>query len=273
MALKVYEDGNIAAIAEKIREKTGGDKTYKTSEMPEGVGEVYDAGIEQGKKAEYDAFWDAFQNYGKPQTYSRAFGPCWKSVEIFKPKYNIIATSAYMMFAEFPLKIDLVEYFENLGIVLDLSKAENTQYLFQGSMLTRIGVVDVRNSTNSIPLDGAFPNCPSLVTIEKIYLKTGRSGEVSNYTFSNCTALENVTFEGEITANGLNLQWAIKLSKASIENIISVLSTTTSGLSVTLSKAAVNKAFETSEGANDGATSTEWTTLIGTRSNWTVSLV
>jgi hypothetical protein len=36
---------------------------------------------------------------------------------------------------------------------------------------------------------------------------------------------------------------------------------------------AVNKAFETSEGANDGKTSTEWETLIGTKTNWTIAYV
>lgn len=44
MAKKVYEETKIKAIADKIREKTGGDSTYKTSEMPEGVEAVYEAG-------------------------------------------------------------------------------------------------------------------------------------------------------------------------------------------------------------------------------------
>lgn len=44
MAKKVYEEENISNIAIAIREKTGGDKTYKTSEMVDGVREVYEAG-------------------------------------------------------------------------------------------------------------------------------------------------------------------------------------------------------------------------------------
>ncbi len=44
MAKKVYEETNIAAIAEKIREKTGGDETYTTKEMPSGIDAVYEAG-------------------------------------------------------------------------------------------------------------------------------------------------------------------------------------------------------------------------------------
>ena len=42
--LKKYEENNIQAIADKIREKTGTDKTYYTSEMASGIDEVFEAG-------------------------------------------------------------------------------------------------------------------------------------------------------------------------------------------------------------------------------------
>lgn len=45
---KLYEEENIRAIAEKIREKTGSDNTYNTSEMPDGVEEVYSTGYNDG---------------------------------------------------------------------------------------------------------------------------------------------------------------------------------------------------------------------------------
>ena len=48
MAKKVYEEENIRAIADKIREKTGGDSTYKVAQMPKGIEEVYEAGKSQG---------------------------------------------------------------------------------------------------------------------------------------------------------------------------------------------------------------------------------
>lgn len=44
MAKKVYEEANIKAIADKIREKSDSNSTYKTSEMPSGIDEVYEAG-------------------------------------------------------------------------------------------------------------------------------------------------------------------------------------------------------------------------------------
>ena len=226
--------------------------------------------FEAGKKSEYDRFWDNYQDKGNRTDYGSGFGSCWTS-DIFKPKYDIVPISAYMMFNNSKMAIDLVEHLEKLGVALDFSKAPSTQYMFQSSSFTRVGIIDVRASTNSRPLDATFSNCRKLITIDKIYLKTGASGEF-NATFSNCTALENVTFEGSITKNGLDVHWSTKLTKASIISIVNALSNTTSGLTVTLSKTAVNTAFETSTGANNGSTSTEWTTLIGTKSNWTISL-
>ena len=53
---------------------------------------------------------------------------------------------------------------------------------------------------------------------------------------------------------------------------MAALSTTTTGLTVTFSKTAVDKAFETAEGANDGSTSPEWLALVATRPNWGIGL-
>lgn len=70
MAKKVYEESNIAAIASKIREKTGGTKTYKTSEMPGGVEEVYEGGYVQGQSEGYEQGYESgeTEGYNKGQT-------------------------------------------------------------------------------------------------------------------------------------------------------------------------------------------------------------
>ena len=228
--------------------------------------------FESGKQAEYDRFWDTYQANGNRTDYSNAFaGVGWTS-EIFKPKHDIKPINAYMMFRATQLNLDLVEHLEAMGVTLDFSQATNTQYLFNNSQFTRIGIVDVRSSTNSRPLDNTFAQCTNLVTIDKIYLKTGTQGECAN-TFSGCTALKNLSLEGEIKSNGFDIRYSTLLSKASITSIINALSTTTSGLTVTLSKTAVNNAFETNTGSADGSTSQEWLNLIATKSNWTISLV
>ncbi len=204
-------------------------------------GEQY--GKELGKQAEYDAFWDLYQNGGKPKDYSTAFGGVGWTEQTFKPKYDIVPTNAYMMFRANPLAVDLAEYLNGLGVTLDLSQSGNTQYMFQSSKFTRIGVVDVSGSTNSVPLDNVFASCSNLVTIDKLVLKTGPGGEFNN-TFGACPNLENLTIDGVITKNGLYLQTCTKLSRASITSVIRALSPDVSGQTVTLSRAAVENAFE-----------------------------
>ena len=97
--------------------------------------------------------------------------------------------------------------------------------------------------------------------------------------FNRCFALEELqTYYDPNDSNGyltgdLDLQYSTKLSRTSIENLINGSSPITSDKTITLSLTAVNKAFETSEGANDGETSTEWLTLKDTKPNWTFVLV
>lgn len=203
----------------------------------------YDEVYEAGRKSEYDTFWDAYQDNGNRADYSNAFaGKGWTD-ETFKPKYDIVPYNAYMIFRSNETNVNLVEYLDNRGVKFDLSQSANTQYMFYGAKFTRIGVVDVKSSNNSTPLDNAFGGNSNLVTIDKIVIKTGSVAEFNTGTFDGCSALENVTFEGLITKNGLNMKDSTKLSKASITSIINCLSTTTNGLSITLSKSAVNNAF------------------------------
>ena len=97
MAIITTDDIYYQNIANKIREKTGGETTYKPSEMPSGLDEVYEA----GKKAEHDVFWDVCQNYGNRTDYSNAFGGQGWRPDNFKPKYDIRPTNGYMMFRAF----------------------------------------------------------------------------------------------------------------------------------------------------------------------------
>ena len=116
----------------------------------------------------------------------------------------------------------------------------------------------------------AFAWCSKLRKIAMIRVDETTEGMGS--AFTSCIALESVAFEGVIGVS-INLRWSTKLTRASIENIINHLSDNGSGKTLTLSKAAVDKAFETSEGANDGASSQEWDSLQGLKMNWEITLV
>jgi len=141
--------------------------------------------------------------------------------QTFKPKYDMVPSNAYMMFRNAALPIDLVEHLNSLGVKLDFSKSENTQYLFQGAKFTRIGVVDLSSSLNSYPADAMFIGNTALVTIDKLVLKTGAYGECNTAAFMNCTALKNLTVEGTFTTE-VNLQWS-PLTVDSMKSVISCL--------------------------------------------------
>jgi hypothetical protein len=111
---------------------------------------------------------------------------------------------------------------------------------------------------------GTFQNDRSLHTIE--VLRCIAETTYHNTVFFNCNALENLTIEGVIGQNGFDVRYSTKLSKASITSVINALSATTSGLTVTLSKTAVERAF-------GSTTSTEWSALVATKSNWNISLI
>lgn len=206
----------------------------KTKIIAENVPKVYEAGVKTGKTAEYDRFWDTYQDKGNPKDYSCAFANASWTTEFFKPKYDIIATNAYMIFRGNQINADLVEYLADLGIKLDISKAVNTQYMFNNTAFTRIGVVDIRSSGNSVYLDGAFSNSRQLVTIDKIILKPTENKSQFASTFNSCTSLENITIEGEIDSNGLDLSTCTKLSHESLMSVIDALKNGVSGLTCTL---------------------------------------
>lgn len=114
-----------------------------------------------------------------------------------------------------------------------------------------------------------YNNCSALHTIQG-KIKVNKNTEYSS-TFTNCTELANIELEGTIGKNGFNVQWSTKLSGQSIVSIIEALSTTTSGLTVTLSQTAVNNmAFPI---VGNKGTYNSWTDLEQSKTNWTISLV
>ena len=261
------------SIADKLEQIARNEQLIYNAGVEKGKAEVgegiYEEGFEAGKQAEYDAFWDAVQVNGTRKAYAFVFaGAGWTEVN-FKPKYDMNVTNGQYMFRYSQINADLVDILEKQGVVLDLSGITNTDRAFADCQFTRLGVLDFSNVT---AINTTFANTSTLVTVDKIILKDDGSNTFST-AFTNLNALKNITFEGVIGNKGINLQWSQSLSRNSIVNIVSCLSTETSGLSITLSKNAVNKAFATNTAGTNGSTSAEWLALIGTRANWTISLV
>lgn len=241
----------------------------KTAEYASKVDDVFEA----GKKAEYDAFWDGFQHHGgKDHSYQCAFaGYCWND-NTFKPKYNLILGLGYTGRETFwdNRTTNIAEVLENRGLIIDTTLCGDATGMFQNTYTVRIPELNFTHAMDysATGLQNTFTNS-KVETIDKLIVTESLKYSA---TFQGCANLKNIVFDGVI-GQSINFQWSPLLSHDSIVSVVTHLSTTATGMTATFSKTAVNNAFETSAGAADGSTSTEWTTLIGTKTNWTISLV
>ena len=125
----------MTAIADKIRGLLGIEELLTLDDMPDKIGEVDEQawsdgfehgyndgetyGREEGKQAEYDRFWDSYQNNGNRSDYQYAFAG-WKDA-VFKPKYNIVLGAGYTgtnMFWGCGVG-NIAEALEGQGVILD----------------------------------------------------------------------------------------------------------------------------------------------------------
>jgi hypothetical protein len=209
----------------------------------------------------------AIQQYGARQSYNRGFAQ-WNSAA-FYPVYDIKPTGdSGQIFYNMKNPFDLTERLKECGVVFDTGGCTAFGYAFMSSDIIRVPEIDARNMDN---VNYMFTSAPSLVTIDLLVLKDDGSQSFID-AFSWSPNIQNIAIEG-IIGQKISFSSATKMTRESIESVIYALSPDTAGLTVTLSKTAVNKAFATSGEANDGTTSAEWLALIGTRSNWTISLV
>lgn len=232
MANKKYEETDIQAIAEAIREKTGSEESFKVRDMASGVNEVYEA----GKKAEYDEFWDSYQNYGVRRYYKYGFaGDGWND-KTFKPKYDIITTNGQGVFQECRIT-DLKGCLAINGVKLDFKGCSSLTQTFYGAEFLEIPEINIPNAKS---LTEAFM-LASAIKIDKIILPENGVATFIR-TFSSTTKLTSITFEGVI---GRNISFSSSpLSVESMKSVITHLkdySGTTSefAYSLTLSSACI----------------------------------
>ena len=185
---------------------------------------VSDDAYESGKQAEYNAFWDVYQDYGNRTDYSMLFAGAGWTTETFKPKYLIKPGSTgnhYMMFARTGVEV-LDER------VLDTSQVTAFSMSFYNSSKLRSITIDLSSLTalaDTFNYDG---------NLETVVLKN--VPETCNFTggFSGCSKLANFTVTGVIGGTALNLSWSSLLTDASVQNIIDHLKDRTGTTSATL---------------------------------------
>ena len=178
MGAKIYEESNIAAIAEKIREKTGGDKTYKPREMPEGVSEVFDAGIEQGKSESIDTIQKLIQHQvieidipeGTTRLGAYCFAYCYNLKRVSIPdSVTLVDSGAFSgagITGELVLPLYCSHYYNsalsstkftamklgNASVIQQSAFANNTQCLtYDFTRNTSIPTLDIRAFQNILP--------------------------------------------------------------------------------------------------------------------------
>lgn len=188
----------------------------KLTAIAENEQKVFDA----GKRAEYDAFWDAVQENGSRTNYQLAFSGCLWRNETFKPKYDMRPNNAERMFHTTNIGGDLVEILENLGVVIDTSKSTILNQMFSyASKITHVGVIHTEKAPTLVMM---FYATDSLVTVDKLILKDDGSQNLDN-AFFNAKELKNITIEGKIGHSSLSLGTAPKLTHESLLSFINAL--------------------------------------------------
>ncbi len=284
--MSAFNADNIILISEKIATATAnvekvfisGNKVGYDLGFAEGYSEAaklggYLDGYENGKKDENDAFWEALQKSGTRTEYISAFRDT--GFEYIRPKYKIAPTQRVsgqnVFYRCSNLKKIEAEYF-------DYSKKERGAYTSEGWYYTfalspMLEEIEDIGMTPEDLFQSTFLNCTSLKKIARIRVD---SQSTFSDTFRGCKALEDVTFEGEIS-NDISFKDCSKLSYESICNILACLSEDGSGKTLTLSKAAVDDAFEFLMGDGtpiEGSMTGIWEVAITPKQDagWTITL-
>ena len=182
----------------------------------------YESGVADGKKAEYDAFWDMFQKNGTRTEYRYAFAYTDWTEEMFKPKYpfKLAGDNTYAF-------LGVQAVWEDKVFTVDTAEAVNLMWAFRLTKFKRIGKCDLSSATN---IQGIFAFCSNLVSIAEI---VSHERLVWHESFFYSTKLEEVRFSGVI-GNSIGFADCSKLSVDSVQSIIDHLKDLTGQTAQTL---------------------------------------
>lgn len=231
-------DGTIDTYAEKITEISSG-----------GQGS-YDEGYEAGRLAYIDSLTGFYYFFANDQNTE-----LWDDIKKHKD-FTGVSTIQYMFINN--TKLESFEFLETMRYQTALHG------LFQGC--TNLKTVSGFEKSGGVALTGIFDGCSSLYNAGTINFE---NVVVASRAFYACSALKEIRIVGTIKIL-LDFKDSTLLSKESITSIVNALSQTTSGLTITVSKTAVNNAFNIN--VDDPTTypeGSEYYTLRNSKSNWT----
>ena len=233
-------------------------------ELPAKIEEVYEAGKAAGGGGDnyYDEFWDSFQDKGNRTNYQYGFAGYGWNKATFNPKYSVFPEQMSTMFWQFgrtdtdvETATDFVEVFENRGLVFDTSNCTNFTSAFMWANIKRLGVIDMRKCQYTASTTFGYGK---IKTIEKLIVDEDTPFQAN--TFQSQAALENITVEGVIGYDGLNLQWSTNLTHDSLMSIIGALKDLTG----------TGKTYTLTIGATNYAKLTYDEVLVAQNKGWTV---
>lgn len=263
-------DAGADSVAPDIEEQTmrlndglaGGNSDAQT--MRE---KIYEEGKAEGYQKHFSDMLDGLKtNVNQFQNLFSGVG--WNDKTFIPDRDMVVTGNIRNMFFLSRITGSLQDYFTKGGHTISFVNIVSMDSMLNYSKISGFPAVSIGNGAT---VNQMFGGAELLTTIEKIIISDDGSNKF-NRAFDKCYSLVSVVIEGVIGQNGFNVSWS-PLNKASLTSIVNALSATTTGLTVTLRLDAVNKAFETSEGAADGSTSDEWLALAATKSNWTISLI
>lgn len=219
------------------------DIAEKVLQLKDDFDDVYEA----GRKKEYDAFWDAYQDKGNLTSYENAFsGKHWTD-DNFKPKYNIIMAGDYGANGSFRQSqmTDIKGILEKQNVVLDTSQATKFTNTFQASKVTKapslnlavctlfsqvfygcnnLTEVELCNLKANCTITGVFTSCNNLVSLKMINCTIGQNGfNVLNSTKLTHDSLINNEGTGILNSledkSGTGSTWTITLGSTNLAKL------------------------------------------------------
>ena len=210
------------------------------------------AALEEGKKTQYDAFWDAYLQKGNiTETATLFAGKGWND-DTFQPKYSFSAGNPYMLFRQSNIT-DIGKSLKERGVVITL-KDPVLQYTFNGMASKTLD-----NVVFGEPIKTMYTAFGSATNLESIECPIPvEDANLSGDTFSWCVSLVEIRFVGTIASN-LSFIQSGKLSEGSVQSIIDALKDRTGAATFTLT-------FH----KDVGARLTEAQKAVITAKNWTL---
>lgn len=179
---------------------------------------------EAGKKAEYDRFWDNYQDHGNRTQYGFAFGgKGWGKSGLLPPKYPIVlsseAASQYNIFAYFNNGEDRYDMTEVCKMI-DCSKAVRLNNMFYNASVENV-TVDMSECQYA---NGFFSCGMGGGNIDKVCLKVTEKMKSATEMFNQCISIVTLRFTEDSTiAIAISFSHSKKLSSESVDSIINAL--------------------------------------------------